>query len=45
MSATFPNMNEITTWLDASLYVTEFWPVKVNEYVKVFNELIPKELD
>ena len=39
MSATFPNIKEISIWLHSVLYVTEFRPVFVSEYLKLNNEL------
>jgi replicative superfamily II helicase len=34
MSATFPNIKQVAAWLNAELYITDFRPVKVNEYIK-----------
>jgi len=39
MSATLPNLREIAIWLDACLYVTQYRPVEIKEYIKVGNEL------
>jgi len=37
MSATFPNLGQIASWVDASLYVTEFRPIEIREYVKTID--------
>lgn len=34
MSATFPNLSQVATWLNAELYVTHFRPVRIREYIK-----------
>jgi DNA polymerase theta len=34
MSATFPNIEQVANWLEAELYVTNFRPTKVTEYIK-----------
>ena len=39
MSATLPNLDEVWAWMDASLYMTDYRPVQVNEYVKVSNKI------
>lgn len=39
MSATLPNLREIALWLDACLYVTQYRPVEIKEYIKVGNEV------
>lgn len=36
MSATIPNVQVVATWLDAALYVSEFRPVQLTEYLKVW---------
>ena len=35
MSATFPNLEQVATWLSAELYVTDFRPVAIREYIKI----------
>jgi superfamily II RNA helicase len=39
MSATLPNLDEICQWMDATLYMTNFRPVEVNEYIKVGHQI------
>ena len=34
MSATFPNLAQVASWLSAELYVTSFRPVTIREYIK-----------
>ncbi|CAI2366992.1 unnamed protein product [Moneuplotes crassus] len=33
MSATLPNLDEVCNWMDATLYMTDFRPVEVKEYI------------
>lgn len=39
MSATLPNLDEVWAWMGASLYMTDYRPVHVNEYVKVNDKI------
>ena len=39
MSATLPNLREIALWLDAFLFVTQYRPVEIKEYIKIGNEI------
>jgi DNA polymerase theta len=34
MSATFPNIKQVADWLDAELYITDYRPTQVTEYIK-----------
>jgi len=39
MSATLPNLREIALWLDAFLFVTQYRPVEIKEYIKIGNDV------
>jgi DNA polymerase theta len=41
MSATLPNLRELAIWLDAALYVTDFRPVEVKEFMKIGLDMVP----
>ncbi|CAB0013584.1 unnamed protein product [Nesidiocoris tenuis] len=40
MSATLPNLEILSKWLDAALYVTDFRPIPLTEYLKVNRTLL-----
>ena len=39
MSATIPNIEILSTWLNATLYITDYRPVPLNEYIKIGDSL------
>lgn len=39
MSATLPNMDMVSHWLDASFYVTDFRPIPLTEFIKMGNAI------
>ena len=39
MTATFPNIEEISSWLRAKLYITHYRPVEVKEFIKIAHEI------
>lgn len=48
MSATLPNMADLAKWLDAALYITDFRPIPLTQYLKVNNsvyEATPSSLE
>ena len=45
LSATLPNINVFSKWLNASIYITDFRPVPLIEYVKVGNKIYDKNLE
>ena len=42
MSATIPNIDDLSNWLNAILYVSSFRPVPLTEYLKIDNEIFDK---
>lgn len=45
MSATLPNMHVLSKWLSAALYVTDFRPVPLTEYVKIGSSILNDKLE
>jgi len=45
MSATFPNLKEVSMWLGAALYLTNFRPVEVKEFVKFGSEVLDTKFE
>ena len=44
MSATLPNLSDLSSWLKASLYTTTFRPVPLTELIKIDNTLLDTKL-
>ncbi|KAL5273492.1 POLQ family protein [Megaselia abdita] len=44
MSATLANVQLLTKWLNAELYVTEFRPVQLQEMIKIGDKIYDKEM-
>jgi DNA polymerase theta len=40
MSATLPNLNDLSNWLNATLYQTQYRPIKLRECLKYEGDLI-----
>lgn len=45
MSATFPNLSQIARWIDAELYVTDFRPIQIREYIKTLDSQLFFQLE
>ncbi|KAL2622687.1 hypothetical protein R1flu_002892 [Riccia fluitans] len=45
MSATMPNISAVAHWLQAELYVTDFRPVPLEEFIKVGSALYKKNME
>lgn len=39
MSATLPNLHEIASWLNSYIFITNYRPVEVKEYVKIGDDV------
>lgn len=44
MSATLANVNLLTKWLNAELYITNFRPVQLQEMIKIGDKIYDKEM-
>lgn len=40
MSATLPNISDVSKWLNARLYITSYRPVKLEQLLKVGKEVV-----
>lgn len=45
MSATLPNAELLTKWLNAEFYLTNFRPVELKEMIKIGNEIFDNEMN
>jgi DNA polymerase theta len=43
MSATIPNVKHLSNWLNATLFVSDYRPVPLTEFLKIDNEIVDKE--
>jgi DNA polymerase theta len=43
MSATLDNCDLLQKWIDCEIYITNFRPVPLTEYLKVGNEVVDKQ--
>ena len=39
MSATLPNLDEVCEWMNATIYMTDYRPVSINEFIKVRDKI------
>ena len=40
MSATFPNLAEISDWIGGQIYISDFRPIEVKEFAKLGEKII-----
>lgn len=43
MSATFPNLEEISQWIDGEVFISNFRPIKIKEYAKIGEKIITQD--
>jgi DNA polymerase theta len=43
MSATLPNVSDLADWINASLYVSEYRPVPLKEYIKLGDQIFSSD--